>query len=187
MKIVKLGGSLMNDIDSLTQCLNIIEQKAINRVVIVPGGGVFADQVRMAQKTYQFNDEIAHQMALLAMQQMALIFKSIKPSFLLANHPLTVDNGAPVVIWSPDVQTLNLALVEASWDVTSDSLAAWLANQLQAVELVLVKSAEVPVNMDIQQMQKQGLVDKAFTKFTKNALYKITLINKHCFNEYAFS
>jgi len=187
MKVIKLGGSLMNDIDTLRQCLNTIEQTVTSRVVIVPGGGPFADQVRMAQKYYQFNDEIAHKMALLAMQQMALIFKSIKPSFLLANQPLTIDNNVPVVIWSPDIQQADLALVDANWEVTSDSLAAWLSNQLQATELVLVKSADIPVNMDIQQMQKQGLVDKAFTKYTKNALYKITLINKHCFNEYAFS
>ena len=60
----------MSDVDALSYCLNIIEQNAKDKVVIVPGGGLFADQVRVTQKLWQFNDQVAHQMALLAMQQM---------------------------------------------------------------------------------------------------------------------
>jgi len=185
MRVIKLGGSLMNDVESLRQCLNTIEQKVKDRVVIVPGGGLFADQVRLAQKQWQFNDEIAHEMAILAMQQMALLFKSIKPGFLISNTDSIKANNK-VVIWSPDIQQLNQDGIAASWDITSDSLAAWLANQIQADELILVKSAEVPENMTIHQMQKQGLVDKAFEKLTQNSSYNIVLLNKYSFNEYTF-
>lgn len=175
----------MNDVESLTQCLNTIEQKVKDNVVIVPGGGVFADQVRVAQKYWQFNDEIAHEMAILAMQQMALLFKSIKPNFLVSNT-VSIKAANKVVIWSPDIQQLNQAGVEASWDITSDSLAAWLAMQIQADELILVKSAKVPKNITTDQMQEQGLVDKAFDQFTQNSSYNIVLLNKYSFNEYTF-
>jgi len=177
----------MADTDALKACLNTIEQNAKEKVVIVPGGGIFADQVRLVQKQWQFNDEIAHAMAILAMQQTALLFKSIKPSFFLANQVLTIDNSGPVVIWSPDIEGLNSASINASWGVTSDSLAAWLATQLKADELILVKSSEIPVNIGIQQMQEQGLVDNEFPEYTKNAFYKITLLNKNSFNEHAFT
>jgi aspartokinase-like uncharacterized kinase len=187
MKVIKLGGSLINDVDILTSCLDTIEQNSQGKVVIVPGGGVFADQVRRVQTQWQFNDLIAHEMAILAMQQTALLLKSIKPSFLLANRVSTIDNSAPVVIWSPDIAELNGAMVEASWDITSDSLAAWLATQLNADELILVKSAEIPPSLTLQQMQTQGLVDNAFSRCIKNALYKITLLNKNSFNEHAFA
>jgi len=187
MKVIKLGGSLMSDVDALRACLNSIEQNAKEKVVIVPGGGVFADQVRKVQKQWLFDDQIAHEMALLAMQQMALLFKSIKPSFLLANHLLSIDNSAPVVVWSPDIEELNASLVDANWDVTSDSLAAWLAMQLKADELILVKSIDIPADLTILQMQKQGLLDNAFSKYINHALYKITLLNKNSFNEYAFT
>ncbi len=187
MKVIKLGGSLMADIDALTTCLNTIEQKAKERVVIVPGGGIFAEQVRLVQKQWLFNDAIAHEMAVLAIQQMALLFKSIKPSFLVANQVSTIDNSAPVVVWSPDIEELNSASISANWEVTSDSLAAWLATQLKADELVLVKSSEIPVNLSIQQLQKQGIVDMAFPEYIKNASYKITLLNKNSFNEHAFT
>jgi len=187
MKVIKLGGSLMTDVECLKQCLNIIEQKAEDKVVIVPGGGQFADQVRLAQQQWQFDDVCAHQMALLAMQQMALLLKSLQPGFVLANKVSTINKSPSVVIWSPDITELNSSNVKASWDITSDSLAAWLANQLLATELILVKSAEVPREQNIQQMQKQGLLDQAFAGYVKNALYKITLLNKYSFNEHAFT
>jgi aspartokinase-like uncharacterized kinase len=71
MIIVKLGGSLSRA-DTLIKCLNSVEQNYQGReVVIVPGGGAFADQVRLAQHHWQIDDKTAHNMAILAMQQMA--------------------------------------------------------------------------------------------------------------------
>ncbi len=186
MRVIKLGGSLLSDAEALINCLNTIEQKIKDKVVIVPGGGLFADQVRKAQKQWQFNDKIAHQMAILAMQQMALLFKSIKPDFLIADK-LSAIREDSIFIWSPDVQQLNLSAVKASWDITSDSLAAWLANQLKADELILVKSADIPTNINIYQMQQQGLVDKAFDQFTRNSNFTTVLLNKYSFNEYNFT
>ena len=190
MKVIKLGGSLMDDAAVLTQCLNTIKQKTKEHIVIVPGGGMFADQVRSVQKQWGFDDNIAHQMAILAMQQMALLYKSINQYFFLAENISMIKQALinhSVVIWSPDIRELNSASVEASWDITSDSLSAWLANQLMASELILVKSAEIPFELSIQDMQQHGLLDRAFNEFIKNSSYKITLINKHRFNEYAFT
>jgi len=82
MKVIKLGGSLMKDSAVLIDCLNTIEQKYIDKIVLVPGGGVFADQVRSVQQQWGFNDQIAHQMALISMHQMALLFKSFQQSFV---------------------------------------------------------------------------------------------------------
>ena len=187
MRVIKLGGSLMTDRASLISCLNSIEQ--MDKVVVVPGGGVFADQVRSAQQQWQFDDEIAHQMAILAMQQMALLFKGIKHSFVLAGNVLEIQQALlthSVVIWSPDIHELNASAVQASWDITSDSLAAWLARQLTAKELILVKSAEIPLSLSGQQIQ-QDIVDPAFDQYTQNSSFKITLINKNSFNEYTSS
>jgi len=192
MKVIKLGGSLMTDKASLIQCLNTISQKYTEKIVIVPGGGVFADQVRSLQKEWGFNDQIAHQMAILAMQKMALLLYSIKPDFVLANNVSLIQqalNMHSVVIWRPDIVELNKSNVKASWDVTSDSLAAWLANQLTATELILVKSVEIPLkgSIDIETMQKLDLVDNAFNELSQNASYMITVINKYRFNEHSIS
>lgn len=190
MRIIKLGGSLLNDRVSLTHCLAIIEQKYRDNVVIVPGGGVYADLIRTTQQQWKFSDETAHQMAILAMKQVALLFNNIKPAFVLSESVTSIQKkimNQGVTIWSPDIQELNDADIKASWDVTSDSLAAWLASQLGAIELILIKSAEILANFDAQKMQNEGFVDKSFNTFTKNISYKITIINIHQFNEHNFT
>ena len=179
----------MKDATTLVHCLNTIEQKFSDKVILVPGGGVFADQVRTMQQQWKFDDEIAHQMALIAMHQMALLFKSIQQSFVLASNISDIQQTLlkqSVVIWMPDLEELNAFGVEASWNISSDSLAAWLAKQLTASELILVKSAEIPLKLDIQQMQKLNLLDQAFNEYSNNASYKITVINKYKFNETPF-
>ncbi|MCK5829520.1 MAG: uridylate kinase [Methylococcales bacterium] len=189
MIVIKLGGSLMTDEASLAQCLNTVENIK-EKVVIVPGGGVFADQVRASQQQWNFDEVTAHKMAILAMKQMALLYKSIKPSFVVIEdvsliYQATMNHSA--VIWSPDATVLNDSTIEASWNVTSDSLAAWLARQLNTDELILVKSADIPLDLTLQQMQDRGLVDRAFVNFTLNTNYNITLFTKHQFNEYFFT
>ncbi|MCF6204452.1 MAG: uridylate kinase [Methylococcaceae bacterium] len=189
IKVIKLGGSLLSDPNALTQCLSVIEN-AKEKIVIVPGGGVFADQVRVAQQQWKFNEVVAHEMAILAMKQMALLFNSIKPSFVLAETLPSIDQELTrqlVVIWSPDVKVLAASKIEESWDVTSDSLSAWLAGQLNASELIVVKSSEILQTLTVQQMQDQGLVDKAFSRFIKNTDFNIILINKYQLNEYLFT
>ena len=179
----------MKDATTLVHCLNTIEQKFSDKVILVPGGGVFADQVRTMQQQWKFDDEIAHRMALIAMHQMALLFKSIQQSFVLASNISDIQQALlkqSVVIWMPDLEELNAFGVEASWNISSDSLAAWLAKQLTASELILVKSAEIPLKLDIQQMQKLNLLDQAFNEYSNNASYKITVINKYKFNETPF-
>lgn len=188
MIVIKLGGSLLSDRDSLVQCLETIE-KCQKKVVIVPGGGIFADQVRASQKQWQFNDAIAHEMALLAMKQVALLFKGIKHSLLLVEnipsiHHILLNRSA--VVWSPSATLSNFSNLDANWDVTSDSLAAWLAGQLGASELILVKSTNIPEGLTYQQMQAKGLVDKAFVRFIHDSSYHVTLVNKHQFNEHRF-
>jgi aspartokinase-like uncharacterized kinase len=184
MIIVKLGGSLSQS-DTLVNCLNRVEQNYPDRaVVIVPGGGAFADQVRLAQHHWQFDDRTAHRMAILAMQQMALLIKGLKSDFSIACSVTDIWkqlHQQKIVIWSPDIIELDNAAIQASWDITSDSLAAWLAMTLSARELILVKSAMIDENFSIQQLAKQNIVDKAFCDFVMRASFKIQVINQQNF------
>ncbi|OYV21991.1 MAG: aspartate/glutamate/uridylate kinase [Methylococcaceae bacterium NSP1-1] len=184
MIIVKLGGSLSQS-DTLVKCLNRVEQNyPDSAVVIVPGGGAFADQVRLAQHHWQFDDKTAHRMAILAMQQMALLFNGIKSNFTIANSLLDIQkqlHKQKIVIWSPDIVELDKAAIQASWDITSDSLAAWLAKALSARELVLVKSAIIDASLNLQQLANQNLVDKGFCDLVMQATFKIQVINQQNF------
>ena len=50
----------------------------------------------------------------------------------------------------------------ASWDVTSDSIAARIAAGLHASRLVLLKSASLPPGADRAEAARLGLVDPVF-------------------------
>jgi aspartokinase-like uncharacterized kinase len=184
MIIVKLGGSLSQS-DVLIKCLNSVEKNYQGRsVVIVPGGGAFADQVRMAQQRLQFDDKTAHRIAILAMQQMALLIKGLKDDFSIARSITDIRkqlHRQKIVIWSPDIVELDKAAIQASWDITSDSLAAWLAKVISARELVLVKSAIIDASLSLQQLAEQDIVDKGFCDSVRQATFKIQVINQQHF------
>ena len=181
MIIIKLGGSLTRRSGALLSCLNAVARNYQDKaVIIVPGGGAFADQVRMAQLYWQFDDNTAHNMAILAMQQVALMFKGLKPNFAIVHNLADIRESLSqqkTVIWSPDITELDNAGIVASWAITSDSLAAWLANALSATELVLVKAAVIDANQSLHQLAGQNIIDKAFYDFVAQASFKIQIVN----------
>lgn len=161
--IVKLGGSLL-EAGRARPWLEALAAQP-HPVVIVPGGGPFADQVRHSQPRLAFDDRAAHHMAVLAMAQTACVLQSWCPSWSLGHTPAELDaltrQGRPA-LWCPTV----LPDTPASWDITSDSLAAWLALTLQAQRLVLVKS-RAPLGVTPDEWADEGLVDLAFTRYAQ--------------------
>jgi 5-(aminomethyl)-3-furanmethanol phosphate kinase len=180
MIVIKLGGSLTVS-GKLKACLDKIERAYQGRaVVIVPGGGEFAEQVRQSQRQWQFDDRTAHQMAILAMQQMALLFKALKPSFKLVfsadeiSHKM---NPKHALVWSPNVNELDEAGIPSSWEMTSDSLSAWLAKTLSADELILVKSVTINIDFDVRKLVQQQVVDALFDEVTQDVSFNVKIIN----------
>jgi aspartokinase-like uncharacterized kinase len=165
--IVKLGGS-----HAFSQHLGAwLDAFALvaGRVVIVPGGGPFADTVRTAQPAMGFNDHAAHRMALLAMEQFGCSLAGLRPSLKLAESAAAIRaavRAGAVPVWAPARMVLEAKDVPASWDVTSDSLAAWLAGALGAKLLLLVKSGEAPQGpVRAADLAARGVVDACFPRF----------------------
>ena len=75
--VVKVGGSLLHDHDALSRTLSALERIAPARaLVIVPGGGPFADAVRAVDQRHTLSSDDAHWMAILGMEQFAIILAS---------------------------------------------------------------------------------------------------------------
>lgn len=177
--VIKLGGSLL-EASALPACLDAVERYP-GKVLVVPGGGVFAEQVRTAQKLWGFDDLAAHRMAILAMQQMALLFNSLKPGFELFDSVAKFSDVSNIAIWSPSLLELEIAGIAASWDNTSDSLAAWLAGQVTADQLIVVKSAVVDDRASLADLQAHGILDAGFAEFVEQARFNTLVINKDRF------
>lgn len=179
MIVAKIGGSLLSNKQALPICFKAVQRLSkANRIVLVPGGGELAEQVRQLQHRFSFNDRAAHAMAILAMQQAALLLNALQAEWPIFSYTQDFHKvRAAVSIWSPELAELDQAGVAASWDVTSDSLAAWLAIQLRADELILVKSAKIDENAAIEQLQKSAVVDAAFQQFVDQADFPIKILH----------
>lgn len=167
MRIIKLGGSLFHT-PELRQWLELLDSASQKEVVvIVPGGGPFADEVRHAQRLHRFSDSAAHHMALLAMSQFGLLIADLAPQSKAFYYPQQQrDDLTPGLhVWLPDRELLEMSEISHSWDISSDSLALWLSQQLDADELMMIKRSTV-VSSRIQALIKHGVLDKGF-----NSLY----------------
>ncbi|MEK0083181.1 aspartate/glutamate/uridylate kinase [Benzoatithermus flavus] len=177
MWVVKLGGSL-HDAPSLQAWLcRLVELPGPPRVV-VPGGGPFADAVRELQPRLGFGDLPAHRMAILAMQQYGLHLQALEPRLDLAETEAEL-LAARAAVWLPWRLAGRDATLPASWDVTSDSLACWLAVRLGATALVLVKSAETPAGSHAPEaLAAAGLLDPAFPGFVQDFAGTVLLAHR---------
>jgi aspartokinase-like uncharacterized kinase len=180
MWIVKIGGSLGRD-PLLRDWLDTLVQLGSGRVVIVPGGGAFADEVRELQALWRFDDLSAHNMAVLGMAQMGLMMQGICPVLALAANDADLRRAvqqARVPIWLPFEVLREQRDTLTNWGVTADSLAAWLANRLNAEGLLLVKACEIDPSLDLAANAAAGIVDAEFLRFAREGAYPVTLLNR---------
>lgn len=178
--VVKLGGSLHAD-PALQNWLAMLLRDGGGKVVIVPGGGPFADQVRVAQRRWGFNDKTAHHMALLAMEQFGLQLMGMNSALVGASSLSDIQRHiaeSRVVIWMPSETVLSAPDIAANWNVTSDSLAAWLTKKLDAARLVLVKSCAIPAGARLVGLAASGIVDAAFVESCGELSCQIEVVEK---------
>lgn len=179
MWVVKLGGSLA-DSDALRSWLDVLASEGRGHALIVPGGGPFADQVRCAQARWRFHDRVAHHMALLAMEQYGLLLHGLSPELVLVSTEKETRGALErrrTPIWMPCAMALAAPELAQSWDITSDSLAAWLASRLAASHLVLVKSVSLnQTEVSTDWLQRNAIVDRAFAGFIRAGTFTTLLL-----------
>ena len=166
MWVVKIGGSLQES-GCLSAWLNCLVKFGAGRVVIVPGGGKFADAVRQDQIKYGFDDVKAHKLALLAMEQYAQLLNSIVPELQCVSDLDSINSclrNNQVPVWLPYKMIEGEKEIPASWEAGSDALAIWLAKQLDSQSVILVKSVKLPKHFsDAKELAGLGLIDKFST------------------------
>ena len=158
--VVKLGGGVLANADDFDAVLAAIGAAArLHPLLVVPGGGPFADAVRAVDLRFDLSDDAAHWMAVLAMDQYAQFIASRLADGEIVDGPRAISAcAASTPVWS-GARAVPLAAeadpLPHSWDVTSDSIAAWVAGQINARRLVVVKPSGAEGN---------DLVDRYFSR-----------------------
>ena len=142
--VLKVGGSLSQTGALSDLCSTISLQASRHALLVVPGGGEFADLVRKYYRSYHLSETTAHRMAILAMDQYGHLLGELTPNSILVSDILdvSVSLSGRVPILLPSTWLLEADPLPHSWTVTSDSIAAWVAGKLKALRLILLKDVD---------------------------------------------
>ncbi len=144
--VLKVGGSLSEDPKVLIGlCAKLSVLAKYYGLVVVPGGGKFADVVRDSDERFTLSRSVSHRMAILAMDQFGMLLAQITPNsfatYSLEDTKQLSDTEA-TPIFLPSRLLFKEDPLKNSWDVTSDSIAAYVAVRLKAVKLILVTNVD---------------------------------------------
>jgi 5-(aminomethyl)-3-furanmethanol phosphate kinase len=168
LTVVKVGGSFASyrRLGDVVQAL----ERGRGHAVVVPGGGPFADVVRREQPRLGFDDSAAHRMALLGMAQFGIALASLSPRLKTATRISAIRRGLRenvVPVWLPLDLLDRREDVPESWEMTSDSLAAWLAGKIRASRVIFLKRAS-PASMKLLDLVEAGDLDSLVPGFLTN-------------------
>ena len=168
--VLKIGGSLGGS----AHLRRLLDQVVATprQIVVVPGGGAYADAVRAEQAVLGFDDREAHRRAIFAMHRMADDFRALQPNLVPASSREAIEaawqTGA-VPAWLPWPMVEHETSVPQDWSMTSDGLAAWLASRLEGAGVALIKSCRVPPGAALDELAADGITDPQFPKIVTSA------------------
>ena len=171
LRVIKIGGSLLDkpEIANELQRWIAIQDKAFN--ILIVGGGMLVEAIHRYSQIHRTSDGDAHELCLSAMSVTARMF------FIQWSGELPVcrslvecrAGNASGGVCLLDVQeifndaaTVHWGAMPRDWSVTSDSIAAYVASAIEAVELVLLKSASLPQPPSAERAAEMGYVDPYF-------------------------
>jgi aspartokinase-like uncharacterized kinase len=152
--LLKAGGSLYHcpELPTLAAAWSKLAQT--RRFLLLPGGGPFTNQVRLADAHFHLSDSAAHWMAILGMDQYAYLLADLIPRAVLVRDLTAATNACTagrLAVLAPSALLLELDPLPHCWQITSDSIAAWLAGHADIRLLVLLKSVA-----GVYQSDEQG-------------------------------
>jgi len=184
VRVVKVGGSLF-DFPRLALALrNWLAAQPPARNVLVAGGGKLADVIREADQRFSLGDETSHWLCIEALRVTARLLAALLPEAQLItvlaqlNTELDQADAMRTMVFCPEnfmqevEHTWDGRSLPHTWSVTTDSIAARLAEVIQAEELVLLKSSEPPPETE----DMGGYVDEYFPIAARN-VGKIRFVN----------
>lgn len=179
MIVLKLGGSLIHRARELVKEITGYSNASGEKVLIVPGGAMFADAVRKVKAT----EEAAHWMAVLAMEQYGYYLADGSGARLVDS--LEIESEVSILL--PYSLLKKKDELPHTWDVTSDTIAAWVAKQLGARFIKATDVDGIYINGVLERevhakelTGKETCVDKELPGFLIKNKMDCEVINGNC-------
>jgi aspartokinase-like uncharacterized kinase len=188
--VLKIGGSLSRGTELPRLCREIQRLSVHHPLLLVPGGGDFAEQVREADRRYRLGDTTAHSMALLAMNQYGYLLSRLVPESVVTAElemALKSAKSGRAAILLPFDLVMKSDPLPHSWQVTSDSIAAWLSQWVHCPRLVLLKDVDGLLDADglmgeltpAQLASHTGGVDEYLSNILSRQALETWVLNGH--------
>jgi 5-(aminomethyl)-3-furanmethanol phosphate kinase len=170
-RVIKLGGSLLNWRGFPEALRTWCAQQTPMANVIVVGGGELVEAVRRLDRTHELPEATAHWLAIGALTVTARLAANLIAGSIVHHRLDELDLADEIGLQILDV--LEFMQDDArsgdplpeTWDVTSDSIAARVAQRLEASELALLKSTLPDLANGacaIEELAASGYVDGYF-------------------------
>jgi 5-(aminomethyl)-3-furanmethanol phosphate kinase len=171
--VLKVGGSLIEVSKDLIDCL----VKAQLDVLVVPGGGPFAETVR--HYADRIDETAAHWMAVLAMNQYG--FYMAAPGAVVVEDISALKHGISILL--PFKRLYENDPLPHSWNTTSDSIAGWVAHQLKANLVIatdidgIVLANKLVSRVEARELRTETCVDAFLPQFLDTHSLNCTIVN----------
>lgn len=174
-RVIKVGGSLLDWPPLPAALRHWLEPQPPAFNVLLCGGGNFGGAIRQADRDFSLGEDFSHWLCIDVMSITARLFTQAAHLPMVTNYdelltfradrkPKSVVFDAAQFLRDREPQLPGHRLPH-DWSVTSDSIAARLAEVLPADELVLLKSSDPPPG-SVTEFVAAGYVDRQFSAYS---------------------
>ncbi|MFX1488467.1 MAG: hypothetical protein ACFFBI_04925 [Promethearchaeota archaeon] len=185
--IFKIGGKILEDFESLTitisQLESLYKQGRIHKIILVPGGGTIANFIRIVYDKLMFTEELAHWMGIIAMNYNGIeLGKKFPKLLIIDNLKRIIESDKIFCIFLPYQYLKANDNLPHSWEVTSDSISLYLANEIGLNACFLIKNVDGIFNDKNQLIKEVSAAEfqrlKDTEKLAKMGIISVDLKNQ---------
>jgi aspartokinase-like uncharacterized kinase len=199
--IFKIGGNVIenpNNLEStMSQLTQLYEENLLQKIIIIPGGGSYANFIRMIEGDLELGDDLVHWMATYSMNYNGMELNRKYPKLdCIENLKQFQDVDKKFCIFLPYTYLRDNDVLPHSWDVTSDSITLYIAYKLQLNRCFLIKDVEGIYSInngliktittlqysELKKSENLAKIGSDFNNFKKSKpidSYSLTLIDQH--------
>ncbi len=151
--IFKIGGKILENSNNIkstfSQLTQLFEKEILQKIIVIPGGGTLANFVRSLDDILEIGNDLAHWIAIYSMNYNGIILNRKYPNLESIDKLRTFQDAKQMFcIFLPYSFLREDDTLPHNWDVTSDSIALYVANKLKLSQCFLIKNINGIFNID---------------------------------------
>jgi len=157
--IFKIGGKILENFEdlnsTLSQLTQLYDNGRIQKIILIPGGGTLANFIRKVYSELKLTEELGHWMGVISMNYNGIeIGKKFPKLDVIEDINRLKKLDKCLCIFLPYQFLKETDRLPHSWDVTSDSITLFLANELEIPHCFLIKDIDGILNNQNQVMKE---------------------------------